>query len=1339
MTPQSAGAETRPSDLSTAAIALVEQWLSAGADTVGADGKRTKVDPAAERLAGVLKDPNGLDFAVGFVDGVARPQDLFVAGYNLQRIAKKAPAFLPWYMRFAIWLGGVFGPVVPWIVIPIARAVLRRMVGHLVVDATPAKLGEAIAQLRAPLRDGRRATSSRQAAGSAVGQGDTPGPRLNLNLLGEAVLGEREAARRLDGTRALLARDDVDYVSIKVSSIASQLSMWSFDEAVTRVVERLTPLYELAAGLDSNSSSPGGRVGRAATVSRPPTKFINLDMEEYHDLGLTIAVFQRILSQPQLQQLEAGIVLQAYLPDALDALQGLTEWAQARRAGGGAPIKVRLVKGANLAMERVDAVVHGWPQAPYGNKQSTDANYKRVLDWALTPDHTHAVRLGVAGHNLFDVAFAWLLATRRGVEDRVEFEMLLGMATEQADAVTRTVGRLLLYTPVVHPREFDVAISYLIRRLEENASSENFMSAVFELTQNRALFEREKQRFLASVAEFEADEGPHGLAPLPNRTQDRGREWQDAADTTWFRPSPVLLDPAVTEDGLTAAVLGLQRGRSARSGDAGSGNGDSDSGDSGSGDSGSGDSGSGDSSSGDTGAPLTEMVEVIGSGAVSAPGEPASGGRSTMRPGVFRNEPDTDPALPANRAWGRRILSRVATSELGMATVLNSAITDADTLERVIAGVCDAGVRWGYWLGTDRGAALDRAGLALSANRDRLIEVMAAETGKTIAEADVEVSEAVDFAHYYAARARELDTVQGAVFSPSKLTVVTPPWNFPVAIPAGSVLAALAAGSGVIIKPAPQAKRSAAIMVEALWEAGIARELLALVDVEEGELGRRLISDPRVDRVILTGAYETAKLFRSWRPDLPLLAETSGKNAIIVTPNADYDLAVADIVKSAFGHAGQKCSAASLVILVGSVAKSERFRSQLVDAVTSLHVGYPQDALSQMGPLIEPASGKLQHALTMLGGGEEWLVTPRQLDSTGRLWSPGVRTGVAPGSYFHLTEFFGPVLGIMHARNLTEAIRYQNAVDYGLTAGLHSLDSDELALWLATVEAGNLYVNRGITGAIVQRQPFGGWKRSSVGAGTKAGGPNYLFGLGSWLPETGRSSTSLHLRGLDARVTQLIESGQSSMSYEDFDRVRRSALSDAIAAANEFNQVKDVSGLGVERNVFRYRPVPVSIRLSEGSELPDLLRILAAATVVRSPFDVSAPQKLPNALRQVLRSRDVPVVIESDATWLSRVAASGPGVGAAGAAGPGAAGPGADVSNGTVSGPVARDVHRIRLIGGNPVALAGALGGTPDVAVYAGAVTPSGRVELLPFVREQAISITNHRFGNPTRLSEGVI
>ncbi|WP_074260668.1 proline dehydrogenase family protein [Agromyces cerinus] len=1205
-------------------VALVRRWL--------AESSEHPADPAAERLAGVLKDPRGLDFTVGFVDGVMRPEDLGVAGRNLEQVAKLTPKFLPWYLKAAIRVGGVVAPVLPWIVIPIARRVLRAMVGHLVLDATPEKLGPAIATLR------------------------ESGNRLNLNLLGEAVLGEEEADRRLSGTYEFLARDDVDYVSIKVSSVVSQLSMWSFDEAVAKVVTKLTPLYELAAKASTGSAGRG--------------KFINLDMEEYRDLDLTIAVFTTLLDQPQLRGLEAGIVLQTYLPDALGAMQELTAWAKNRRAQGGAPIKVRVVKGANLAMEHVDAAVHGWPLATYDSKQDSDTNYKRVLDWSMTPERTDAVKLGVAGHNLFDVAHAWLTAIERNVADRVEFEMLLGMATGQAEAVRRDVGNLLLYTPVVNPSEFDVAIAYLIRRLEENASQENFMSAVFELTTSEPLFQREQARYLASLAALEPSVVD---APAPNRTQNRHTEWTDetlaAAMTVPDAPAPGTeheLDPS-----LTSVVLGITRG-----------------------------------SVGTDGSELTDPAASVSTGSAS------TGSTSLMGSGVtpgFRNEPDTDPALAPNREWGRRILERVPGSTLGMNTIAAARVDDAATLERVIQTVAGRGRAWGQLPGAERAAVLHRAGYALAANRDRLIEVMAAETGKTIAEADPEISEAIDFAHYYAERARELDHVQGAVFVPSKLTVITPPWNFPVAIPAGGVLSALAAGSGVIIKPAKLAQRSGAVMVEALWEAGIPRELLTLVDIGERELGKELVSHPAVDRVILTGAYETAQLFRSFRKDLPLLAETSGKNAIIVTPSADLDLAASDVVKSAFGHAGQKCSAASLVILVGSVAKSERFRRQLVDATRSLRVGWPEQATSQMGPIVEPAGGKLLHALTQLGIGEEWLVEPQQLDDTGRLWSPGIRSGVAGGSYFHLTEFFGPVLGIMHAKDLDEAIRLQNAVDYGLTAGLHSLDAGELATWLDRVEAGNLYVNRGITGAIVERQPFGGWKRSAVGAGAKAGGPNYLFGLGEWLPQHGTSSSTLHLRGLEKRVAELIEASQPALDYDSFDVLRRSALSDELAWAEEYGVVKDVSGVGAERNLFRYRPLAVTVRIGEQASLAEGLRVIAAGLLAKSPLMVSTAVELPKGVRTLLSARDFRVVREGDAAWLGRAAKQGIAT------------------------------SRVRLVGGGASALAEALGGTPDVAVWSHPVTPSGRVELLPFLHEQAISITNHRFGNPTTLSDGVI
>jgi len=1156
------------------AVALVRRWLDAVERA-----RQTGVKPEANaaRLAGLLRDPVGLDFAIGFVDRVARPDDLGVAARNLEELARSIPSFLPWPLRALIAIGGPLARLAPWPIVPIARLVLRRMVGHLVVDATPQRLDRTLEGLRAD------------------------GVRLNINLLGEAVLGDAEADRRLAGITELVKRHDVDYVSVKVSAIVSQLTMWAFDETVERVVERLEPLYE------------------AAALGVSPA-FLNLDMEEFRDLDLTIEVFQRLLDRPALRGYEAGIVLQAYLPEALPALDRLTTWAQRRRAEGGAGIKVRVVKGANLAMERVDAAVHGWPVAVLPSKRQSDANYKRVLDAALRADRVDAVRIGLAGHNLFDIAWAWQLAEQRGVTDAVDVEMLLGMAPDQAAAVRNTVGRLLLYTPVVHPRDFDSAISYLVRRLEENASSENFLSGVFELSTSPEIFAREEQRFRESLATF----GDAPSAPAARRVQNR-------LDERPLEASGELPSPAGVREG-------------------------------------------------------------------------------------FANTPDTDPALPANRSWGRAILQRAATSTRGQALVDASGIAHVAAIERFVAETRTAAAGWAARSVDERAGILHQCGRMLSARRADLLEVMAAEAGKTLAEGDPEVSEAIDFAHYYAESVRDLARIDDATFSPVRLTVVVPPWNFPVAIPAGGVLAALAAGSAVIIKPAPQSRRCAAVMVEALWDAGVPSDVLRFVDVPENDVGKALIAHPAVDRLVLTGAWDTAALFRSWRAELPLLAETSGKNAMIITPSADIDLAVADLVKSAFGHAGQKCSAASLAILVGSVATSERFERQLVDAVTTLRVGSALDPRTVVGPLIERASGKLLRGLTALDEGEDWLVEPRALDATGSVWSPGVRRGVVAGSEFHTTEYFGPVLGLMRARDLDEALDLQNGVDFGLTAGLHSLDPVEVEYWLDHVEAGNLYVNRGMTGAIVRRQPFGGWKRSSVGGSTKAGGPSYVMGFGSFAPVPREPRETLSLRGLERGVREVLEASQPALDFAGFDAARAGALSDQRAWDDEFGAARDDSRLEaqpdqpVERNVLRYRPAPVTVRSAEGAGMPETVRVLLAAARAGSRVRISTAVPLPTSLLALLDAglgslRASTITTETDAEFTVRM--------------------------------LEERAARIRIVAAEgqgralQAALMTALEGDPDVAIWAGSVTAAGRVELLPFVREQAVSITTHRFGNP--------
>jgi RHH-type proline utilization regulon transcriptional repressor/proline dehydrogenase/delta 1-pyrroline-5-carboxylate dehydrogenase len=1180
--------EVRPQDLADEVIALVRRWLDESA--------KQPVDAAAERLAGVLRDENGLDFTVGFVDGVVRPEDLSAAAANLAKLTPITPKFLAAPLRGAIGLGGAAGKVLPGVVVPIARTVLRQMVRHLIIDATDEKLGPAIAKIK---RDD---------------------VRLNINLLGEAILGEGEADRRLAGTHALLERPDVDYVSIKVSSTVAPHNHWAFAEAVDHIEAQLVPLF-----------------ARAAAAS--PKKFINLDMEEYKDLDLTIEVFTRILDRPEFKNLEAGIVLQAYLPDALGAMMRLQEWAGKRVAAGGAPIKVRVVKGANLPMEHVDAMIHGWPQATWGTKQDSDTSYKAVLDYALTADRVRNVRVGIAGHNLFDVALAWLLAKARGAESGVEFEMLLGMATGQAEVVKREVGSLLLYTPVVHPDEFDVAIAYLIRRLEEGASHENFMSAVFELNDNEKLFEREKQRFLASLAELEgitADgDAEHFHVPAPNRTQDRREfdaEGVDARVDAW------------TQGGYEG----------------------------------------------------------------------------------FENTPDTDPDLPGNRAWGRGIAERMVGSDLGRELVEQARIADEAGLDAAIARGVDAAQAWRDLGVTERTRILHRAGELLEAHRGELLEVMGSECGKTLDQGDPEVSEAIDFAHYYAALGQELERVDGAKYESKRLIAVIPPWNFPTAIPAGGVLAALASGASVIFKPASAAARTGAVVAQVLWEAGVPRDVLQYVQFGDRQLSTKLIADERVERVILTGAYETATAMREARPDLPILAETSGKNAIIVTPNADLDLAVRDVVNSAFGHAGQKCSAASLVVLVGSVAKSPRFHRQLLDAVRSLKVGTPDRLESQMGPIITAPSGKLLRGLTTLGEGESWLVEPKPVTDAGelsrdakgevKLWTPGVRDGVKRGSEYHLTEYFGPILGIMTADTLDEAIDIVNEIDYGLTSGLHSLDRGDLATWLERTEAGNLYVNRGITGAIVRRQSFGGWKKSAIGPGTKAGGPNYLHALGEW-SDAPVTSASLAPR---PHVAELLAAAErAGVSGGDLAWLHDAVSSDAHAWADEFGIARDASQLGVERNLLRYRPVPVTIRLAADAPLHHRIRAIAAALAAESTVTVSAAEALPTEVQQHLRGLGATVVVEDATLWRSRVtrlaAQEGPAAGA-----------------------------RIRLVAGasrdaEHAAIVAASSGKPDIAVYAGEVVRAGRVELLPHLREQAVSITAHRFGTPNHLSEGLI
>ncbi|MDN5661893.1 MAG: aldehyde dehydrogenase family protein, partial [Brevibacterium aurantiacum] len=573
-----------------------------------------------------------------------------------------------------------------------------------------------------------------------------------------------------------------------------------------------------------------------------------------------------------------------------------------------------------------------------------------------------------------------------------------------------------------------------------------------------------------------------------------------------------------------------------------------------------------------------------------------------------------------------------------------------------------------------RGEILHRAAEIFAARRGEFIAVEAAEVGKMPSQSDPEISEAIDFIRYYALNAAELETLEGASFVPDEMVVVTPPWNFPIAIPTGGTVAALAAGSAVIHKPSKPTQHCSALIIDCLWQAGVPKDVLQLCTPSDRDLSRHLVAHPDVDRVILTGASETAALFKSFRPDLHVNAETSGKNALLITPAADRDLAVADLVYSAFGHAGQKCSAASLGIMVGSTYDSERYRRQLIDAASSMVVDWPANMSATMGPLTEDPADKLERALTSLEPGESWLLEPQQLDDTGRLWSPGIKDGVKPGSFFHLTEVFGPVLGLMHARDLDEAIEFQNDVDFGLTGGIHSLDPEEVRTWLDEVQVGNAYVNRGITGAIVRRQSFGGWKQSSVGLGSKAGGPNYLMLFGhytddpSTLPGATDASQNLELAKAD----------------------------DERWLAREFGAAKDHSGLQAEANIFRYRPRPVTLRVTSTSSRFDLERSVHAAKCVGASVQLSVDEDVASEVKIAATNAGVPARTESAATFADMV------------------------GQGRYDDSVGA---RIRVLGPQEPELLAATAPRPEVAVIDEPVTSSARVEMRYYVQEQAVSM----------------
>ncbi len=413
---------------------------------------------------------------------------------------------------------------------------------------------------------------------------------------------------------------------------------------------------------------------------------------------------------------------------------------------------------------------------------------------------------------------------------------------------------------------------------------------------------------------------------------------------------------------------------------------------------------------------------------------------------------------------------------------------------------------WRKTSAKQRADIIRKAGDIMEQRRAELSAWIVLEVGKPVREADAEVSEAIDFCHYYAAEMERLDQgynydVAGEnnryIYQPRGIAVVISPWNFPFAIATGMTVAALVTGNCTLLKPAETSAVIAAKITEVLIEAGIPKGVFQYVPGNGSVVGAYLVDHIETHVIAFTGSqevgckiYADAAVLKPGQKHMKrVIAEMGGKNGIIVDESADLDQAVVGVVQSAFGYSGQKCSACSRVIVVESVY--DTFINRFVEATKSLNIGETELPQTQVGPVIDEKSQSRIREYIEKGKAEAEVALQMSAPENGYFVGPVIFSNVPADGIIAQQEIFGPVVAVIKVKDFQEALKVANGTNYALTGGLYSRTPSHIQQAQEEFEVGNLYINRTITGAIVSRQPFGGFKLSGVGS--KAGGPDYLL------------------------------------------------------------------------------------------------------------------------------------------------------------------------------------------------------------------------------------------------------
>jgi RHH-type proline utilization regulon transcriptional repressor/proline dehydrogenase/delta 1-pyrroline-5-carboxylate dehydrogenase len=875
---------------------------------------------------------------------------------------------VPWLLRAALEIGAKAPPLLAFA----ARLGVRQMAGNFILASDSATAIPKLCRLRE-----NRLT-------------------FTADILGETVLSEKEAMQYQERYLRLITdlanaaetwgdigQLDRDHrgpipkvnVSVKISALYSQIQPGAPEDAIGQLSARLLPILRLA---------------------RDRGVFINFDMEHYSLKDVTIELFKRLLSEPELAGApHFGIAMQAYLRDTMQDMRALIAWAAAHKRR----VTVRLVKGAYWDTETLMAKQRGWRVPVFGLKHESDANYEAVAGLML--EHPQEIDCAFGTHNVRTMAACIAKAEALGrAPGSYEIQMLYGMAEPIKKALIEMGHRVREYCPI---GEVLPGMSYLVRRLLENTSNEGFLRATFSK-------ETPVEQLLANPREV------HGAKPTA---------WPEPP----FHNEPHTDFTRAAEQARMREALGVTR------------------------------------------AELGQFYPLLI-------------GESEVR--AEQQAPSINPAKPSE------IIGLVA--QAGPA--------DAD---RAIAA---AKAAYPGWSGTDpeaRAAILERAAALIADERLEIAALEVLEAGKTWSEADADVAEAIDFCRFYAAEMRRIASssypVPGELnvhtYRARGIAVIIAPWNFPLAILCGMTAAALVTGNCAIMKPSEQTPVLGARLARVFREAGVPAGAIQFLPGAGEVVGKHLVEHPDIALIAFTGSKEVGlKIWEAAGRAQPgqvqlkkVICEMGGKNAVIVDTDADLDEAVPAIIASAFGYQGQKCSAASRLILLDAVY--DRVLQRLVEVASSLRIGSPEDPATAIGPVIDQeAFARINAAIEAGKACAKLAYSAPVPPGEGYFIGPTIFHEVPADSALAQQEIFGPVLAVLRAPSLDEALKIANGTAFALTGGFFSRSPRNIERVKKEFDVGNLYINRGITGALVARHPFGGYKMS--GGGTKAGGSDYL-------------------------------------------------------------------------------------------------------------------------------------------------------------------------------------------------------------------------------------------------------